>query len=534
MSIFSKTPRQKLKKNVFNLTHDRKLSCKFGELIPTMVMDVVPGDRITLDIAAMIRTAPLVAPVMHRANVYFHAYYVPNRILWDGWEDFITGGEDGMDNTVWPYLTQTSWSASTKGSLSDHLGLPIVDDIVGGNNEPRLVSALPFAAYQRIWHEYYRDQNLQPESLFPRIDLQDGNQTGTPATNLKIKRLRAWQHDYFTSALPWTQKGPEAMLPLGASAPLYVDFDGDQDTPILNADGTASQLGAGVSLGIGNNGELASVGGATVQNADVTGYTFADLSQATASSINDLRRAFKLQEWLEKNARGGSRYTESISVHFGEDVGDYRLQRPEYLGGTANPIKISEVLQTAQQFTDAGEAVGTPTGTMSGHAVSYGSSGKISCKVKEHGYIMVIMSVMPESAYQQGIPKHFLRMDKFDYFWPEFAHIGEQPIYNDELVVDIDDEQNAGVFGYTPRYAEYKYMSNTVHGDFKDTLNFWHMGRRFTNVPSLDAPFIQMQNAEVTRIFAVEDPSYDHLYCHILNQVTAVRPMPVFGIPKIA
>lgn len=523
--IFKEVAMTKPKANIFNLSHDKKLSTKFGKLVPIMVMDCVPGDRVQLKSNVLVRFAPMLAPVMHRVNVYVHYFFVPTRIQWDNFEKFITGGENGLDNTVWPHFN-ANMANIQPSSLHDYLGTPTAVDGVSEGSTTQDISMIPYNAYQRIYDEYYRDQNLIASDY---AKLTDGANPTGPNTTL---RKRSWQHDYFTSALPWTQRGAEAMIPLGGNAPIEFDdnsnlvqtwrrvLDQQPFTP-ENAEFSSTSLQANGGAGQG----------AGYVNLEDTHY--ADLSEATATSIIDLRRAFRLQEWLEKNARGGARYTESILVHFGVHSSDKRLQRPEYLGGSMTPVKISEVLQTTQDL-DVGQD--TPLGTMGGHGISVGGTKKVAHFCEEHGYVMGIMSVMPVATYQQGIPRHMLRADKFDYFWPEFQHIGEQPIYVKELAgrsVDGDE-----VFGYAPRYSEYKYIPNTVHGDFKDTLAFWHMGRKFADTPALNQDFVEMDDEEVNRVFAVYDPDtgevpYDTLWCHILNEVVARRPMAVYGNPKI-
>lgn len=523
MSIFSKVNMKRPPSSTFDLSHDKKLSCKMGQLVPILCMETVPGDRFTVSSAQMLRFAPMLAPVMHQISVYTHFYFVPNRILWSNWEDFITGGEDGTAAPTFPYI---SLSSIANGDLADYLGLPYAIASADYN-------ALPFAAYQAIYGEYYRDQNLQTSTTQKKYDCVDGdNSAAVAAGTLNVLRNRAWQHDYFTSALPWTQKGAEATIPLGTEAPLLY-------TPTVPMEAIIS----GTVPGSGRHSIEGNVPGSVSNSAileidrgggnyseisiDVSDAHVADLSNATAATIIDLRNAFRLQEWLEKNARAGSRYIEVILSHFGVRSSDARLQRPEFLGGSASPVTISEVLQSSATSSEP-----TPQGNMAGHGISAGGSNKWSYFCEEHGFIIGIMSVMPKTAYQQGVPRIFRKFDKFDYYWPSFAHIGEQPIYNYEIFSNPPDGFDNDVFGYTPRYAEYKYVPPTVHGDFRDSLDFWHLGRKFSSRPSLNSAFIRCQESETDRIFAVQDGS-DQLWCLIYHKISARRPMPYFGTPKI-
>ncbi|AXH75910.1 MAG: major capsid protein [Microviridae sp.] len=506
MSIFTQVQNKKVGSNTFDLSHDKKLSCKMGELVPIHCMEIVPGDSISMSTSQLLRMAPMIAPIMHQVNVYTHFFFVPNRILWPNWEKFITGGEDGFDETVFPVC---DFAAAPIASLGDYLGLPNLPEGMVSMN----VSALPALAYNKIYNEYYRDQNL----INPVIDSAvDGENIMAPVTYNSQPYKRAWQHDYFTAALPWTQKGPEATIPLG-------DFN-----QLERMDGGEFVTGQQI--------DLVGMTFTDTKKALLQGITgtpgapeFVKFSEATATSINDLRRAFKLQEWLEKNARGGSRYTESILSHFGVRSSDQRLQRPEYLGGGSSPMVISEVLQTSNNDTQE-----TPQGNMAGHGLNVGGSNSFRYTAEEHGYIIGIMSIMPKPAYQQGVPKHFLKFDKFDYFWPSFAHLGEQPVENREIYLRNDNEdptfqENYETFGYTPRYAEYKFINSSVHGEYKSTLDFWHMGRKFETPPALNKTFIECD--PTTRIFAVLDS--EQIYAHVYHRIKARRKMPYFGTPTM-
>ena len=527
MSIFSKVAMPRPQHNTFDLSHSKKMSMNIGKITPISVMECVPGDSFNIKATNLLRFAPLIAPVMHQSSVYCHFFFVPNRILWDKWEEYITGGEDAADPgytaPVFPFYQDPSNGVTiTNGSLGDYLGLPTTVTL-------EKISALPFMAYNKIYNEYYRDQNLIDKVTDEAIS---GVQV---STNLPDMQKRAWQHDYFTSALPWTQKGPEATIPLGTTAPLVNLTGSNNDFNLASyyqdTDGTrrgGQDLYSGTGIGTAQ-GHLTENGSNDPHQLDITAHTEVDLTDATASSINDLRRAFRLQEWLERNARGGSRYIEVILAHFGVQSSDARLQRPEFLGGSATPITISEVLQTSESGVASSDP--TPQANMAGHGVSVGSSNYVSYKCEEHGYIIGLCTVMPKSAYQQGIPKHFTKFDKFEYYWPSFANIGEQPIYNREIF-EANDGANDAVFGYTPRYAEYKYLPSTVHGEFRDSLDFWHMGRIFASRPNLNATFVECNESEVDRVFAVGEGE-ENLYVYLHNNVKARRPMPYFGTPTI-
>jgi len=523
MSVFSHVKVKKPKSSTFDLSHQKKLSGKMGELIPIFCAETVPGDEFKINTAQLLRMAPMLAPIFHQITVYQHFFFVPNRLLWDNWEGFITGGEDGNNSSVWPNVEFSSSSAIV-GNLSDYMGIP---DSFGYTAN---VSALPFAAYGTIYNEYYRDENLITKKDFKCVDGTQGSTSDLTLLSRGTCLKRAWQHDYFTSALPWTQKGPEATIPLGTSAP--ITFSNDHDDRMFRRSGSwtvgdfydtevqvsSSSQGVQVAdLGGGSRGYIA---------LDNSRNLTTDLTAASAATINDLRSAFRLQEWLEKNARGGSRYIESILSHFGVRSSDARLQRPEFLGGGSVPIQVSEVLQTAPATNNAGGGGSTsPLANMAGHGIAVGSNANIEYRCEEHGFIMGIMSIMPKTAYYQGLNKMWSREDRFDYFWPEFAHLGEQEVALKEIYTNTTTPENT--FGYVPRYAEYKYLNDSVHGELKTSLEFWHLGRKFDTPPSLNQTFIECVPSD--RIFAVQNE--EHIYAIINHKVMAKRPMPYFGTP---
>lgn len=525
MSIFSKIKISRPRANKFDLSHERKMSMQMGYCVPMLVQEIVPGDSFRVRSEIMMRLAPMLAPIMHRVNVFTHYFFVPNRLVWEQkeWEDFITGGREGDSAPVAPFIAFNDANANELdgavgiGSLWDYLGLPPQSSSQFTLSEIN-VSAIPFRAYQLIWDEYYRDQNVTA-SL--DISKTSGAVTGAELTKLLTLRKRAWEKDYFTSALPWAQRGDEVLIPLDA------DIDWSEPARIFNIAGGTVTAGNVTNAGAGAGA------GASVLDSDgdqVRIENIDGISNAVVT-INDLRTSVQLQKWLENNARGGARYIEQILVHFGVVSSDARLQRPEYLGGGKQPVTISEVLSTAQVELSEDDL---PQGNMAGHGVSVGRSNGFQRKFEEHGYVIGIVSVLPRTAYMQGVPRHFTRFDKYDYYWREFSHLGEQAVRNKELywdpLTDPSFYSPDGTFGYQSRYAEYKYQPSTVHGQFRDTLLFWHMARFFNGEPVLNENFIMSDPTK--RIFAVTDPSTEDLYVQIYNDVSAMRLMPYFGTPQ--
>lgn len=552
VNIFNSIRMKRPRRNAFNLSYESKLTLNMGELVPIMCMPVVPGDKFRVKTESLVRLAPLVAPMMHRVNVFTHYFFVPNRLVWNQWEDFITKGVDGEDVPVFPKIGISAASANVvkdhlgDSSLWDYLGLPsiakvgstVVTNSPNGVNLPATgleVSALPFRAYNLIYNEYYRDQNLTNPIEF---SLDGGVQTPT-VDFMRLKR-RAWEKDYFTSALPWLQRGPEVTVPIQGSGTdldvVYENTSGEQKQRWTNPQGQNFELGElygfNSHLNTEESNETQLLGIPTISTSrgnramefDPKGTLKVSVDEMGVN-INDLRTSNALQRWFERNARGGSRYIEQILSHFGVRSSDARLQRPQFLGGGRMPISVSEVLQTSS--TDET----SPQANMAGHGISAGINNGFKHYFEEHGYIIGIMSITPRSGYQQGIPKDFTKFDNMDFYFPEFAHLSEQEIKNKELFVSDDAAYNEGTFGYTPRYAEYKYKASEAHGDFRGNLSFWHLNRIFADRPNLNTTFVECNPSN--RVFATSETDDDKFWVQMYQDVRALRLMPKYGTPML-
>lgn len=539
-NIFNSIRLKRPRRNVFNLSYENKLTANAGELVPIMCKPVVPGDKFRVNTEMLVRLAPLVAPMMHRVDVFTHYFFVPNRLLWNQWEDFITKGVDGTDVPAFPkvalrsdWVTPTSAAALlSDGSLWDYLGLPTIGGFNGvafPDKDPNSVmppvgyevSALPFRAYQLIYNEYYRDQNLTKPIDFT---LDGGLVTNiTEIISLLTLRRRAWEKDYFTSALPWVQRGPDVTVPVNNNAgTLDVVLKDSPHADVYHVPGTTA---------FPKDGALRSISGALVIGGGEPDPAYLEPSNFQVNvdelgiSINDLRTSNALQRWFERNARSGSRYIEQILSHFGVRSSDARLQRPQFLGGGRTPVSVSEVLQTSSTDTTS------PQANMAGHGISAGVNHGFKRYFEEHGYIIGIMSIRPRTGYQQGVPKDFRKFDNMDFYFPEFAHLGEQEIKNEELYLQQTPAGNDGVFGYTPRYAEYKYSLNEVHGDFRGNMAFWHLNRIFSESPNLNTTFVECNPSN--RVFATAETSDDKYWIQIYQDVKALRLMPKYGTPTL-
>lgn len=447
-----------MKRSIHNLSHYALHTFDMGELIPVGHLEVLPGDSVKMATSCLLRVSPLMTPVMHPVNVRIHHWFVPYRVLWEGWEDFITGGPDGLSETMPTYTVDGSMG---QGTLTDYLGIP--------PGYTGTVTKFPFQAYQLIWNEFYRDQDLQPEA---DID-----------TDVSLKRV-AWEKDRFTQARPWTQKGPDVTLPIGATAPVVSAGDGrptwqNQATtytsPLTSIGASAeAQWGAGPNP----NGVQDMYWNQTRLEADLT--------QATSSTINDVRLAFALQRYQEARAQYGSRYTEYLR-YLGVRSSDARLQRPEYLGGGRSTISFSEVLRTGNEST-ASEGEGV-IGEMRGHGISAMRSRSFVRFFEEHGVVMSLASLRPRTMYMDGLHRSWLRRTKEDYWQKELELIGQEEVYKAELWAQSADPM--GPFGYNDRFGSYRHKFSYVSSDFRTTMNDWHLSRSFAAEPVLNGAFIE-------------------------------------------
>lgn len=557
---FSQIPKVQIPRSVFNRSHGYKTTFDSGYLVPFFVDEALPGDTFDLQASLFSRLTTPIVPIMDNMFLETFFFAVPYRLLWDNWQRFNGEQTDPGDSTDFliPQVTAPTITPDPPdppivgwqvGSLSDYMGIPTGVDIS--------VSALWHRAYNLIWNEWFRDQNLQDSVPVPRGDGPDA------PSNYQLLR-RGKRHDYFTSCLPWPQKGPGVELPLSGDAPVY-----GSGHPLRLTDGTLERtLGgsytinspSGNALGtisawesaVGPAGDVLSygdkIGDALPSGNSVTDVTFsgvtrtigvadvnsvapaglvADLSAVTAATINSLRTAFQLQKLLEKDARGGTRYTEIIRSHFGVISPDARMQRPEYLGGSSTRIIINPVQQTSS--TDAT----TPQGNLAAFGIASDSFHGFSKSFTEHSVIIGLLNVRADLTYQDGLNRMFSRRTRWDHYWPSLAHLGEQAVLNKEIYCQgtSDDDD---VFGYQERWAEYRYFPSKITGLFRSShpqsLDVWHLSQEFANLPVLNDEFI-VDEPPVDRVIAVPSQPQFLLDCYI--NLRCARPMPVYSVPGL-
>lgn len=490
-----------MKRNKFSLSNYRLGTYKMGVLYPINWFEVIPGDTVQMSTSLLLRVQPVLAPIMHPVKIRLHNFFVPNRLIWKDWEAFITGGEDGLDATVPPFFNMPSGTTALTGNIEDHMGIPC-----GKATAAELdISSLPFRAYNLIWNEHYRDQDLQQ-----KLTVRDTN--GLEVFDYALQNVN-WEKDYFTTARPWEQKGAEVIIPIGDEAPILgkgMDFvsgaTNNNIANIRNASGALKSLstqgGPGDRLyGLADNGAT-------------TSELVADLAAATGMTVNDLRLSLAIQRYQEARAQYGSRYVEYLR-YLGVKSSDARLQLPEYLGGAKQTIQWSEVVQS-DPTTDS------PAGNLVGHGIAAVKARRARRFFEEHGVVMTLLSVVPKAIYPSGLHKKFFRKTKEDYFQKELQFIGDQPVQKREIYAF--DSDPSGIFGYQSRFDEYRQNPSHVTGEFRDILDHWHMAREFSAMPGLNSSFISC--VPTNRIYASTDT--DPLYV-MANHDVRVRRMIAFN-----
>ncbi len=544
MSVFSSVLGNKVGRSVFDLSHVKRFTCDMGQLIPVYFDECVPGDTRKIGMQCVTRFQPLVAPILDSVDLTVHYFFVPTRLLMDreeDWNTFLTGGKDGTDESVslptWRFFYSNGSTSNPnnpfsngiiegKYSLWDYFGLPIHIDS-RAIREFNHVLSFPQRAYNLVWNEFYRDENLCDQ-----VSLDN-------STIL----YRAWKKDYFTSALPWQQRGVAPALPLSGILPVdnllgsqvvignasrpFVLGSSSTDTVVKNKEDIANGFGLAtadsrlINPYYSVKGEFSSSSTPSVNLAD--GSTF---------DVATLRQCIQIQRWLELNARGGVRYTEFLRTHFGIAPKDEVLGRPQYIGGTKSSIVVSEVLQTSRTVDSSETDKGSPLGRLAGHGLGASSDYICTFTSKEFGYIIGLASWMPKPSYQQGVNRIFTRKTKFDFYFPEFAHLSEQAVTNGEVYAS-GSSRDTEIFGYQGAYNEMRYAPSFNCADMRDTFSYWHLGRIFDSAPNLNAGFLTT-NSKYSGgirkdIFASQNEP--GLLVQFANIVKAVRPLPVYGTP---
>ena len=529
--LFSQVPTAQIPRSKFNRSHGLKTTFDSGYLVPIFVDEVLPGDTFSMNCTLFARVATLISPIMDNMYMDTFWFFVPERLLFEHFENMCGQQDNPTDSTdyLFPTVKSPTGTGFEVGSIADYFGLP--------TGVPNLeVRAEPFRAYNLIYNEWFRDENLQESLPFTKADSDQ-------YSNYKLVR-RGKRHDYFTSSLPWPQKGPGVELPFGGTANLNVSSGATINMPAgyLESSSTPAgvnkgffptnlSLGARSGYGFDNyqTNTIYGIGGNPQEFPinSINGVSV-DLTSATSVTINQFREAFQIQRWYERAARGGTRYTEIIRSFFGVVSPDARLQRPEYLGGSSNRIDVNVIPQTSGT-TDV-----SPQANLSAFAVGTNGRGNgFSKSFTEHGWLIGLVNVRADLTYQQGINRMWTRSTKFDLYWPTFAFLGEQAVLNKEIYAQGNEEDDK-VFGYQERYAEYRYAPSQVTGKFRSTyaqsLDSWHLAQKFENLPKLSPEFI-VDNPPINRVVAV--PSEPQFLLDCWFNLSCVRPMPVYGVPGL-
>lgn len=545
-SLYTSIPAPKVPRNTFNLSRYNSLTMPYQRVCPVGLQEIIPGDKFFWNAEMFCRLMPMQAPVMTDQKLSLHSFFVPLRTLNMHFSEFMFNNRSGDYSQVLPYTTFAMLyyivnQLNTSGSyglcveiirLFDYIGLPFsyrssttaalfvsqwLSDNSALQSSSLRVNLLPFFAYTKIWSEYFRDENLtdDPFEYFKTntsSDVMDWTGDCTQIINSNLYtfascflqlRPRAWQHDRFTSSLPFAQRGPDVLLPVAAQA------------TALQSGPTGSGAVSWTGSNLFSTSESPEASGEIDLEVDIEGVS---------TTINDFRRASRLQRWFENSARGGVRPNEATLAHFGVRTPDATLDRSEFLGGSMQPIVVSEVAQTSETTQSS------PQGTLAGKGTSYKTTRLFRRYFTEHGFVFVFASALIRPAYWQGIPKVFSRMQRDEYYWPEFALLGEEPVFDKELFVDGSTTED-GVFGYVPRYADYKSSLPECHGDFRSSLDFWINPRKFANQPQLNEEFIFGDPSK--KMFAVQSNFTDSLLVTIRHGVKASRLMPFYGVPTL-
>ncbi len=547
VSRFTLNPSVDIQRSKFERNSDVKFSFNVGDLVPFYVDEVLPGDTFSIDTSKVVRMQPLVAPIMDNLYLDTYWFFVPNRLVWEHWKNFC--GEN--TTTKWiPRVEYTvpkvkgivSSSASSgeelhrwvSGDIADYMGIPVGStNISPASSEYLEVNALPFRGYVLIWNEFFRDQNLQDPIPVPLSDSSVVVQTDDElydriCTGSGILKACKY-HDYFTSCLPSPQKGPDVNIPLSGLAKVITGTESntlDSKIPISFSNvQTNNKVGYLNNTGGLNLAQLETQSGNLAPN-----NLYASLGSASLGTINELRLAFQMQRIYEKDARGGTRYTEILKNHFGVTSPDARLQRPEYLGGSRIPININQVVQTSSTSN-------TPQGNTAAFSVTADVHSDFTKSFVEHGFIFGLCVARYDHTYQQGLERFWSRSDRFDYYWPSLANIGEQPVKRKEIYCTGVADNDERVFGYQEAWADYRYKPSRVAGEMRsrvpNTLDVWHLADNYAGAPFLSDEWIQEDSSNLNRALAVSDSVSNQLWADIFIKNTSVRPMPIYSIPGL-